>query len=305
MFIMDKNLFHNLNSARGGGIAFSLMMVVFVLINFIGQAIVGAIFGAESVYYTAICSCFSTLAICTVIIIFKLGGGKLKEITGLNGFKWYYAVIAILLSAAMFFGLGFVNDVIVGLFGSWGAQIQGISVPLNTVGQYILFTVVLALLPAVFEEVFFRGLIIKCMDGVKPAYVVIAVSICFSFYHCSVAQLIYQLIYGALLTLLALASKSSIPSIIAHFINNFAVITLEYFKVYVNLYSVIGIIVGIIVVLAIVIVLIRLLKIKGEKNGANANQRVIWFYPFAALGLFVCVTMMIGALVLAFTGGAV
>lgn len=304
---MDNSLFKNLNSSRGGGIAFSLMIVVFVLINFIGQAIFGAIFGTDGIYFTAICSCFSPLAMCVVIALFRLGGNvKLKNLIGFNGFKWYYALIALALSTAMFFGLGFVNDALVGFLARLGVELGGVNIPLDTVGQYILFSIVLALLPAVFEEIFFRGLIIKCLDGVKPLYIVIAVSLCFAVYHCSAAQLIYQLIYGALLTLLALSAKSSIPSIIAHFINNFAVITLEYFNVGVNLYHLLGIIVGIISLIAITTALILLLKKnKNESVQNNGSQKISWFYIFSSLGIFVCVLMAVFSIILAVTGGAV
>jgi membrane protease YdiL (CAAX protease family) len=303
---MKKNLLQKLNTSSGG-IAFSLMMVLFVMINFIGQAIVGAIFGMESVYFTVICSCFSVFTMFLVVGIFKFTTEeKFLSLTNLKPFKWYFSLLALALSAAMFFGVGFVNDTLVRAFEKLGVRLGGVDIPLDNFGQYVLFSVVLALLPAVFEEVFFRGLIIKCLEGVKPLYTVIAVALCFSLYHCSAAQLVYQLIYGALLTLLALTAKSSIPSMIAHFINNFAVITLEYFNVSVNLYNLAGIILGSLSLGAITALLILLLK-NGQKivKKDGDTNKISSFYIFASLGIFTCLLMMVGSIIMSLIGGAV
>ena len=321
---MKKNLLQNLNNLNGGGIAFSIMMMVYVFVSFLGQTLVGAIFGTESVSYTAICSCFSALTMLITLSLFKFNTGeKLLSLTRIKPFKWYFSLVAIVLSAAMFFGLGFVNDALVRVFEKFGVVLKGIEVPLDNVGQYIVFSVVLGLLPAVFEEIFFRGLIIKLLDGAKPVYVIIAVALCFSLYHCSAAQFAYQLVYGALLTLLALAAKSSIPSIIAHFINNFAVITLQYFNISINLYHVASIISGTLVLAGITALLFLILN--KNKNTANNkitadNKRAVvnngtanggevkkfgWFYAFASMGIIICVALMLGTIITSLSGGMV
>lgn len=303
---MKKNLLQKLNTSSGG-IAFSLMMVLFVMINFIGQVIVGAIFGMKSVYFTVICSCFSVFTMFLVVGIFKFTTEeKFLNLTSLKPFKWYFLPVALFLSAAMFFGVGFVNDTLVRAFEKLGVILGGVDIPLDNFGQYVIFSVVFALLPAVFEEVFFRGLIIKCLEGVKPLYTVIAVSLCFALYHCSAAQLVYQLIYGALLTLLALTAKSSIPSMIAHFINNFAVITLEYFNVSVNLYNLAGIILGSLSLGAITALLILLLK-NGQKIAKKDGDtnKISSFYIFASLGIFTCLLMMVGSIIMSLIGGGI
>lgn len=291
-----NNNYEFFTKPKGGGFAFAVLMLIYIFISFFGSTIVGAIFNSGSVIYTAICSCFSIVSMAIIILAYKLKTKeKLVLLTRAKSFKWFYALIAVLLSAAMLFGLGFVNDAFIKLLESAGAFIPSATFPIDSVENVIIFSVVLALLPAVFEEVFFRGLLLRCFDGVKPVYAVIAVALSFSFYHCSAAQLVYQFIYGAALTMLALASGSIFPCIIAHFLNNFTIILLEYFKTYIDFYNVAFISVGIIALVFIFVFLAFAIK-KNKKE--QTNESIKGFYLFGALGIFACALMLVSALFL-------
>ena len=93
-----------------------------------------------------------------------------------------------------------------------------------------------ALLPALAEETFFRGVMLKGSSR-KVVHGILITSVCFALYHGNVTQLIYQFIYGVILSFLAIKAKSVLPCLVAHFINNFAILLLEYLKVSIDLYN--------------------------------------------------------------------
>ena len=279
---------------KNGGLAFTAMIFLYVLISFLGQAVCAAIFSVGSTAYIAISSCFSAVAllIVTLFTAFKTDCGGFIKVTKVKKFKPQYVGLSFALSLGMFFGLGFVNDAIVKLFTSFGANIGGITLPLDGIGHLILFSVTFALIPAICEELFFRGVLNSSTDGVKPVFAAIAISLCFALYHCSLAQLLYQLIYGVGLFLLVKASGSVIPAIISHFINNFAVILLEYLKISVNLYNPYFIVGGLIVLIGFFCATIMAVRKTGEYN-----QKIIDFYlPCGIFGIIVCVVTAICSL---------
>jgi membrane protease YdiL (CAAX protease family) len=67
------------------------------------------------------------------------------------------------------------------------------------------------------------------LKNVKTVLSILFVGVCFSLYHASLLQLIYQFIYGVVLSFLTIKSKSVIPAIIAHLLNNVIVLVLTYF----------------------------------------------------------------------------
>jgi membrane protease YdiL (CAAX protease family) len=154
---------------------------------------------------------------------------------------------------------------------------------------------VFALLPAIFEEIFFRGVILKSLKG---AGVVISSLICalfFALYHCSVVQFVYQFIYGVGLCLLVKLSKSVIPAIISHFINNFAVILIQYLKINVNLYDVTLIVVGLVGAIAFILICYALLK-RQEKVQKDKKTVVEFLMPYGIVGGVACLLLAFTAL---------
>ena len=97
--------------------------------------------------------------------------------------------------------------------------------------KYIISIFVLGLLPAVCEEVIFRGII---FNGIRKKYnIVVAVivsAICFAVMHMSLQQLVYPLLLGVVLALIVYYTNSLRASMLTHFTNNFIVITLTFFS---------------------------------------------------------------------------
>lgn len=160
-----------------------------------------------------------------------------KEILGYKKFSPVYVFAAIAVAAGVFCGLGFINAAFANLLGKIGVTIPQTEIEMHGAGEYLVLSLTLAALPAIAEESFFRGAIFYGQSGEKLFSGAALSGFIFALYHCSLVQLIYQFFYGAILYILVKKSGSVFPAVIAHFLNNFAVITLTYFGAEINLFS--------------------------------------------------------------------
>ena len=87
---------------------------------------------------------------------------------------------------------------------------------------------VMAFIPALFEESLFRGVILGNIRGeAGELNSVFLTGMCFALFHASAVQTLYQFICGCVFALLALRARSLVPCMLAHFLNNAAIIILE------------------------------------------------------------------------------
>lgn len=83
---------------------------------------------------------------------------------------------------------------------------------------YALFSMVL--IPAICEELLFRGLIFKGLANANKAFAVCISAVMFSIFHMSSEQLLYPLLMGLLLGVIMARENNIIYCIIVHIINN-------------------------------------------------------------------------------------
>lgn len=80
---------------------------------------------------------------------------------------------------------------------------------------------VVALAPAICEEVLFRGVLVRALaTRFFPLAAVVLGAVVFSVYHLRVVQLVPTFTLGLLLGYLALRADSALPGMLAHFVNN-------------------------------------------------------------------------------------
>ena len=295
MFYSSEN---NLTSQQQGGKAFSLMIAIYVLLAFVVQAILLSFTTQESFVYIAVCSCLSSLAILVAVI----SQTKLKRCTykalNINKFNLKAVLPAVLLGTGMFLGLGFVNIALIQGLNNLGINVSSPNVVLNNVWQLLFFTTTLALLPAVFEELFFRGLFLTSLKGQSVISKTLMVGLFFALYHMNLGQFVYQFIYGSALCLLTIYAKSILPAIITHFLNNFSVIIFTYLKIQIDLFSPLLIVFGLVCFsLFLIFVILGLRKDKNINLNKSAKLGVKEvFFPYGILGVLVCTIALIGAI---------
>ncbi len=213
-----------------------------------------------------------------------------------NRCSWKYYVSALALQAGLF-PLGLLNGAFLEFLERFGYRDTPIVLPsMNGFGFFgVLFVV--AVLPAVFEELIFRGLLLR---GLKSFGTVGATLLCgalFAFYHQNPAQTIYQFCCGAAFALTAIRARSVFPTIVAHFVNNAAVLLMT--KCGVENVPVWGIVVCSVCLLCSLVWLFTgkngEKKSVGGKDGKN-------FFLFASVGIVLCAVNWLYALFTGFGG---
>lgn len=153
--------------------------------------------------------------------------------------KWYYYPVAVCLAFGLLFFLSGLNDYFIDLLRLIGytpqAEQEGYLAPVTAdmvSGFYLIPTLlIIAVLPAVFEETTFRGIQLGAMKaagwGTLPA--VLITGALFSLFHGNPEQTVYQFVCGACFALLVVRSGSLYPSMLAHFLNNGVILVLAAF----------------------------------------------------------------------------
>ncbi|QQS36434.1 MAG: CPBP family intramembrane metalloprotease [Ignavibacteriales bacterium] len=98
----------------------------------------------------------------------------------------------------------------------------------NSVFELVMLILVIAVTPAVCEEVFFRGYVQRTMERTNGMKSFIITGIVFGLFHFQPLSLISLSILGVLFSFFYYRSKSIFPSSAAHFTNNFIAIMLLY-----------------------------------------------------------------------------
>lgn len=212
-----------LNSATGG-IAYTAAAFTYFIALFVVSLILRlTALDAESDAYLYISYLISPVAISlSVFGVLKFRKISFKSIVPVKCNPKYF-LIAALLIYGLVFALSWVNGVSVKFFELFGYKQReaGSYLPDLSGGKVVLALLVIAVLPALFEELLFRGIILNsCENGAGTVRTVFIVGFCFSLFHASPEQTVYQFITGCAFAFIALRSGSILPSVLMHFINN-------------------------------------------------------------------------------------
>lgn len=117
--------------------------------------------------------------------------------------------------------LGLVINAVVGvLFPKSAQDASGLQASLLG-DNFIAMLLVVALVPAICEEMMFRGYVLTAFENkFKPKTAIIISACLFGLYHMSIVRFFVTAFIGILICYVAYKSKSLIPGMIMHFINN-------------------------------------------------------------------------------------
>ena len=282
-----------LTERKKGGLYFSLLISLYCIVVFIGQVIMSLLTTPNTFGYFALAYAFPLLALFITLLVYDKKNKSRKLFRFETKNLKIYAPLSIVIALSLFFGLGFVNGVIVNFLSKLGVTVSTTELTVNDAGEYIYFVIVVAIFPALFEELFFRKLLIDNFIGAGKLFAVLFSGVLFALYHVSLAQLVYQLVYGAVLGLLYIKSKNILPCVIAHFTNNFLILTFTFFGVMIDLNSLAFILTGI-AVLALSIIFLSLYK-KEEKSIAIKGEKT-HAVTYSLFGVLICLTLILSSL---------
>ena len=101
------------------------------------------------------------------------------------------------------------------------------------IGWLLLDIVLTAVLPGICEEFTNRGGLLTTMrSSFNPAQTTLIVGLAFGLFHQNITQLFYPMLFGMLMAVLVMKTKSIYPAIIVHFMNNALSVYIDYASVY-------------------------------------------------------------------------
>lgn len=210
--IMKKGL----NSIHG-----IIAVVLAVLSLLFGGFILIPIFGKNGAFLGGV-------LIALIALIFTLlTRTKISEVfpTKLPPIKKFFG------SAIMYAGVTFISSgisVIIGRFFDSNARSDAIDSLL--LGMHpVLAIFLVAVIPAVCEEFFCRGFLVKCFSRIKKEWLLITIiGVIFGVMHLDAYTFVPTALTGALLCFVAIRTKSLILPMILHFANNALAVALTY-----------------------------------------------------------------------------
>lgn len=204
------------------------LLALLLLKNVMGQSLY------EIVYGLLLAITSPTLLIVLITIYHKKNNIDLKTATN---FSWRldykYICLIVLMLAVTIVGFFPIINMLYTVLSNIGIDASGsVGFAMNNWWQLIIGVFIYCLLPAVAEEIVFRGMILKgASDRAKPIVAITISALSFFLMHGSLAQTFYQIILGFVLSLICYYTKNVFYPIIFHFLNNLAVILMSYFGI--------------------------------------------------------------------------
>ncbi len=141
----------------------------------------------------------------------------------------YFGICIIIGISSLFLLSGVLNyfQLLVDKLGFTSASLK---YDLDSTKNYLISLISLAIIPAICEELIFRGILVNALKQKSEIFAIILSSVMFSIFHFSPAQLLYPIFFGMILSILYLRTKNIIFPIILHFINNALSLSIQYFS---------------------------------------------------------------------------
>lgn len=86
--------------------------------------------------------------------------------------------------------------------------------------EYTLDIISIAILPAIIEELFFRGILLRELLPYGKGFAITVSAVFFASVHGSLEQMAYSFVYGLLFAVIAVKTGSIVTGVIIHFLNN-------------------------------------------------------------------------------------
>lgn len=133
------------------------------------------------------------------------------------------------------FSLCFFTDKFISLiaegFKAIGININtSLNIPLSNFGEYVLAIVLVAICPAICEELIYRGIILNGLRKYGKWTAILLSALAFCLMHGNIAQFPYTFLLGVVLGYVMFETSSLILCIAIHFFNNATVLTQMYIE---------------------------------------------------------------------------
>ena len=280
---------------RSAGTYFSVLIIAMLVVSVAVSACLLPLGDSalSSDWYKYLSFSLGGVTILLVTVGFSVYQKKpIMEYCGYKKTELKYYLLAGGLFVSVFFGLANLNNLFIDfLADSFGYSPSMVELPRLTPANYVLVILTLCILPAVTEEIALRSVV---QSGILSGNIIVNALIgglLFALFHMNPAQTPYQFAVGFCFSLLSAKSKSTLPTTLAHFLNNLAVVTVEYF--FPTLFTVGGWVTTAFTVLGVVCLvgIIALIIIDRSEKQEKGSLKV--FFTCGLAGIVACALMWI------------
>ncbi len=216
---------------------------------------------------------------------------------------WKTTLICIALGVICLFGFICLTSCFDEFLKTIGYSIKSdLGIPLDNFGWFILTAIIGGLLPAICEELIFRGIIINGLrKNMKNGLAIVLSALMFAIMHGSLQQFIYPFCMGLVFGFVAVRTGSVVSSMIIHGVSNTLSIFIAYLQTkynftiaFVNEWWYYLISIASVVIVGIVIYLIDRYYFKRK------NQSEFEKFDKSKISLFLWVSIFVGLIILIF-----
>lgn len=224
------------------GKVFLICLLIPIIVSLIFSMIAGQIAkqqGVEAIeitsnmWFLTVYALINFLVYISIYLVYnKVSKIEYKAINLKFKMNWHTYLIVVAVGVVSLFGIQY-------FIGAFDNLLKLIGFPLNSgttinptdFGTFILATFVLAVLPAIGEEILFRGIV---LNGLRSRFsdlgAVLFSALMFALMHGNLQQLLYPFILGSVMGWIVVRTGSLISSMIVHFTNNFLVVMFAYIE---------------------------------------------------------------------------
>ena len=208
---------------------FTSIIGIMLVATLVFSSIVSALGEAfkNSPIYTYLSYGISSIALLCAIALVKFGfKAEMKSLFNRPEKKYIFALP--LIAAGCFFAFSNLNVLFVKFLSLFGYVEPNSELPEFSPSTFAILFIVVCVLPAIMEEILFRGFIALDLSFLGVVRSALISALLFALYHLNPAKTLYQFVLGFIFSIVALKSRSIIPGMILHFLNNFVVLIICY-----------------------------------------------------------------------------
>ena len=227
---MNKTIKQSSFNANDAGFGYMLYVVLSVLILAGARLLIRAGVAYTDLFYYIYAFFVEAIFALSVFLVAKIKNRQMIKASGLNKkVNTASVVMCAVISLICLFGLGRLSDYFIEILSSMGYHSTSASVNVKTVWDLLIYTILIAALPAICEELLFRGLMLNGLSKYGKHVAIYVSAFAFMIMHGSPDQTVHQFILGVVFGYIVYYTGNLWLTIIIHFFNNFFVLVATFF----------------------------------------------------------------------------
>ena len=226
--VLDRKNFHYFTDTESGFGVLLYIVLQFVII-YLARFLISSGVAYDKIFSEILSFLIEIVFIACVLIISKTGKKNFFKATGLNKkISWKLVLSCLIISLLCLFGLSQVSNIFLEVLESLGYHSSASSISVETIWDLLIYTFLVAIVPAICEEIMFRGLVLNGLARCGKYFAIIMSAVLFTLMHGSPDQTIHQFILGVVLGFIVYYTGNLWLTIIIHFMNNFIVLVYNF-----------------------------------------------------------------------------